>query len=450
MSKINDTIFEKGKKLFKRRAYKSAIKKFNIVIEKVPYYEPAWRFKGKALYNLGKYEEASLSIDKALELNSSSADAWLTKMYLSLQFNKYEEALKSCNEALNIHPNKYWLQMAYVHEQFKHFKEALECTEKALDHNTNNLRAQRVKFALLNGIVFGKNYYIPVARSPLLDIIPTEDKIIYSTRLNMKWQVRFPRGDPDMGSGDAWMYGPIATAGVALGTGIVYALSGKREKGNLVMDAILTLKGIALYIPPIYGQDEDATGLQYLPWNQVTSTSDGKTTVKNVFNCELVQESKYESTASFNTRYSNFHKDIRNMRFNYTKECLEKAKSYLERELDEKALHYVEEGLKSNVFKPEYNLNSYFIAIKGSIRKKKEDTSRKVIDDYEHMIIDFLKANKGQAYTLQSLLKNLEDQITNSEIMEHFQKDIEGLLNRLVFSRFIQSTQREGKTFYFF
>lgn len=150
---------------------------------------------GKALYALRKFEDAITCINRALELNSSSADSWLTKMYILLCYNQYEEALNCCNEALKIHPNKYWLQMAHVHEQFKHFKEALECIDKALAHDPNDSKAQRLKIALLNGISYGKNYHIPIARSPLLDIISVEDDIIYSTRIRMNWKVKLLRGD---------------------------------------------------------------------------------------------------------------------------------------------------------------------------------------------------------------------------------------------------------------
>ena len=149
---------------------------------------------GKALYAINNFEDAIISIDRALELNSSLADSWLTKMYILLRFNKYEEALNCCNEALKIHPNKYWLQMAYVHEQFKHFKEALECVDKALTLDPNNSKAKRIKFALLNTRKYGRNYYIPITRSPLLDIIPPEDEIIYSTMIEITWNVKFDPG----------------------------------------------------------------------------------------------------------------------------------------------------------------------------------------------------------------------------------------------------------------
>jgi len=48
------------------------------------------------------------------------------------------------------------------------------------------------------------------------------------------------------------------------------------------------------------------------------------------------------------------------------------------------------------------------------------------------------------------MLKILEDQISNPEKLEYSQKDIEGLLNRLIFNRDIQSIKRDGKNFYFY
>jgi len=459
MTTDNTKIFEKGKQLFEKKKYDAALKNFNSVIEKDPQFELAWHYKGRALYALGKFEEANRSIDKALELNSASAESWIVKTYLLLHFNKYEEALKCCNEIINIHPNKYWLLIAHVHAQFKHFEEALECAEKSLEYQPNDDRAQRVKSALLNAIHYGKYYYIPITRSALLNIIPVEDEIIYSTRLKMDWKVKFPRETPYLGYTilDDIFDGIFSDlielaldAATSLAYGITYGISGEKDKGNLIMDAFITFKGIALYIPTITGQESGTTGLQYIPWNQVSYSLKGKMTIRNVFSCELVHEPKYESLESFRQRYDTFHEYIRDMRYQYTKICLENAKSYAKLEQDEKTLQWIEEGLKSNVYRPNFNLINDLMAVKSPILKKQKNKDQKMVRVLEDLVINHLKLNEGKAFILKVLLGQLKDKIENPNTYEYFKANSKGLLNKLTHNKAIKSTEKDGNMFYFF
>ncbi len=457
MQKKKKPIFEKGKQLFKKGKYKAAINKFNRVIEKFPKFELAWREKGKALYYLKNYEEANTCIDRALELKSSSADAWLTKMYILFHFNKYEEALNCCNEALNIHPNKYWLQMAYVHEQFKHFKEALECVDKALAYNPNNTKAQRVKSALLNGINYGKNYYIPIARSPLLDIIPPEDDLIYSTELKMSWAVKFTPQGGNYGGENKKGFGrlklpPVVAAiygiGAGIGAGIGYIKGIERDKGSLITDVLMTSKGLCLFIPSVIRQE--APGLHYLPWNKVAFTSEGEMIINNVFFCKLRREPLYESLEAFKQRYNTFHSEIRNLRQQYTKECLEKARTYAKLNQDEKTLQWVKEGYKSNVFLREYNLSDDLMLVEKSIFDKQRIEAEKVINGLEDLLINYFKMNKGKSFTAKALLDKLGTYIENPNALKYFKKNIKGMLNKLIFQRerILQSEQKDGIAYY--
>lgn len=215
------------------------------------------------------------------------------------------------------------------------------------------------------------------------------------------------------------------------------------------MDVLMTYKGIALYIPPIKEQ-LDPVGLQYLPWNKVVFTSRGKMMIKSVFNCELHQEPIFESLDGFKQRYDTFHGDIRNLRHQYTKECLEKARSHAQLKQDEIALQCVEEGLKSNVYRPKFNLMYDLMAIKNSILKKQKIKAQKIVTGVEDLLINYLKTNEGKAFTSKSLISRLEDTIDNPDAHEYFKTNLEGLLNNLTFKRIILSTQKEGDTYYFF
>jgi len=450
MSKEYNKIFEKGKQLFEKKKFNAAIKNFNSVIEKDPQFELAWHYKGRALYALEKFEEANISIDRALELNSASAVSWIVKTYILLHFNNYEEALKSCNEAINIHPNKFWLLMAHVHAQFKHFEEALECAERSLKYQPNNSRAQRVKSALLNAIHYGDYYYIPITRSALLNMIPVEDEIIYSTRLKMDWKVNFPQEPVQLGLLDYIFDGIFSDLIDIVLEGITYSISVDKDKGNLIMDALITFKGIALYIPAITGQESGTTGLQYIPWNQVSSSLKGKLTIKNVFFCELVHEPKYESLESFRQRYDTFHEYIRDMRYQYTKICLENAKSYAKLEQDEMTLQWIEEGLKSNVYHQNLNLFNDLMALKSPILKKQKNQTQQMTKTLEDLILNYLKQNEGKAFTSKVLLGKLEEIIENPQTYEYFKANSKGLLNKLIHNKTIKSTEKDGNRYYFF
>ncbi|MFX1315027.1 MAG: zinc-ribbon domain-containing protein [Promethearchaeota archaeon] len=444
MPKTKLSIFEKGRQLLKQGKYEAAIYNFNRVIKKLPQYELAWREKAKALYYIKNYEEAIICIDRALELKSSSADAWLTKMDILLQFNKYEEALNCCNEALKIHPNKYWFQMAYVHEQFKDFKEALGCVDKALAHNPKNTKAQRVKSALLNGIDYGKNYYIPIAKSPLLDIIPPEDDIIYSTRIIMDWKLKFPRGDfPKMLYTDT-----IIDSIIMLESAISWLEGVEKDKGIIITDSLITPKGLALFLPDVKRQE--LIGPQYLSWDKVAFTSEGEMIINNVFFCKLHREPLYEPLDEFTERYKTFHNKIMKLRQLYTKECLEKASSYAELNQDEKALQWVKEGYKSNVFLREYNLSDDLMLIEKSILDKRRIEAQQIIKGLEDLLINYFVMNKEKSFTAKAILYNLRVYIENPNALEYFKKNIKGLLNKLTFQRerILQSEQKDGITYY--
>jgi hypothetical protein len=67
----------------------------------------------------------------------------------------------------------------------------------------------------------------------------------------------------------------------------------------------------------------------------------------------------------------------------------------------------------------------------------------------DEIIISFLKANVGKAYTPESLSKRIEGRFQSSEQLEYFRSNIQGLLNRLTFSFLINSEEYNGKDYYY-
>jgi hypothetical protein len=68
------------------------------------------------------------------------------------------------------------------------------------------------------------------------------------------------------------------------------------------------------------------------------------------------------------------------------------------------------------------------------------------VDD---IIISFLRANSGKAFTPESLVKRIEGNFQNPDQLKYFQKNTQGLLNRLTFSFKINTEEYNGTNYYF-
>jgi len=428
-----DKSYTKGVYLFHQNKHREAIRNFNKVLSKKPDFDMAWLYKGMSLYSLGNLKDGIINIDRALDLNSSLAEAWLTKMNIFLITRKFEEALKCCNEALKIHPNKYWGQKASVHEHLKHFKEALECVDKFLTYNPDNDKiGPRLKMALENGLKYGKYYYIPILTNPVLLTIPIADDIIYSSKMNIKWRK----------VGESTRI-PLLRSTLVLRD--VY-------DQNLLTDVLMTTKGIAFLLPLAPSEEfKEISGPKYISWNQVVLRSKGEMTLRLFFECKLQRDPYLESREAYEQRLNSFNDTIRKLRYDYTKNCLEEAKEFTRLNKDDEALQRIEDGLVSNVYQPSLSLSDELLSLKNSILRQMESEKRKMFEECENKIFDYLKLNEGQAFTAQSLMKRLENNFENSELMSFFKNNIQELLNRLLFNKnkTIHSALREGKTYYF-
>ena len=129
--------------------------------------------------------------------------------------------------------------------------------------------------------------------------------------------------------------------------------------------------------------------------------------------------------------------------------CIEKAKSYSQLEENEKALQWIKKGYRSNVYHHKLDLNDELMVIEGSIHKKKRVDVKKMIEEIDVILTNYLKKNEGKAFTSNVLLGILENVFENSEILEYLQNNIEGILNRLLFNGKIQSNHHDGKVYYF-
>ena len=64
--------------------------------------------------------------------------------------------------------------------------------------------------------------------------------------------------------------------------------------------------------------------------------------------------------------------------------------------------------------------------------------------ELEGIILNFLNLNKGNAFTPESILKRIKNDIQNLEMLEFFQKHTKGVLNKLAFSYQIDMHEHKG------
>ncbi|MFX1427279.1 MAG: tetratricopeptide repeat protein [Promethearchaeota archaeon] len=253
-----------SRELYKNRKYEEALKYINKEIKRNPKSSTALRQKGLMLSELSRYSESIKFFDKALELDPLKP-GWLVEKALTLMHSgKYEGALELCYQAMKMQPNAYWNEIAAIHERFKNFDAALECIEKAIIKNPNSDYFRSVRSAIMNGLEYGKNFHIPIARSLLLYKLPNEDTIIYTTRIIIKML-----------------------------------------NSNLKVDAIMTNVGIKTFIPH--------TGLRYIPWEKIQFLRKGAFSLSS-FKCNLLFDPRFESKVNFDNRKREFNEYISKMR----------------------------------------------------------------------------------------------------------------------------------------
>ncbi|MFW9972942.1 MAG: tetratricopeptide repeat protein [Candidatus Odinarchaeota archaeon] len=440
-----DEFYTKGVYLFNKRKYKAAIKNFDKILQEKPDFERALLYKGKSHYMLKNYEEAKLNIDKVLEINPNSVNALLSKIKVLIVIGPYEEALESCNKLLELRPNKYWLQLAYIHERFKNFEKALDCVEKALLYKPNSDKVLRAKLVLQNALKYGDNYYIPVVRSRLLKLIPPDEEVIYSTNIRLSWKIKQHDGKSISAMVTLW-WGAIP--------GLIHSfLHTDKDKGTFFTDVLATPRGWVLLKPTIIMDEGHRTKepfkFEYIPWKKINFISESEMIVDNYFNCELDHLPYFESEHDFENRKYSFYTEIKKLRHQYTKKCIENAKDYLKNNEYEKASQYVDLGWGCNIPLAEFDLSDDLRDMESKLYKQKEEKRSKMFEEMESNLINYLQQNNKQAFTSQTLMNRLNDYIIEPELQELFMENVEGLLNKLTFNGKIKQTTHEGEKFYF-
>jgi hypothetical protein len=89
-----------------------------------------------------------------------------------------------------------------------------------------------------------------------------------------------------------------------------------------------------------------------------------------------------------------------------------------------------------------------YLYIKGKITFKKN--TEEVFAASKKEIFNFLRINAKNAYTTETLVKNLNENIKQSALQKYIKKNYEIILTELISGQYIQLIQKNGQNYYSF
>ena len=298
------------------------------------------------------------------------------------------------------------------------------------------------------------NYHVPINRESLDDVIPADNEIIYSTNMNIQYNIRNVndmRGMKHPGRTGYLLGGLTGAAVSVLADRLVKSLI--NFSGNYKTDALITHEGIALNLPSFEQKKKKVKMLppnpQYVLWSNIDFSKNGTLSIESVFNCKLNFVPEFETEEKFINRREYFYENVTNLRCSYTNECLKSARASLDLNDNRKALEWIERGLKSNAYRSEFDYFDELSSVKAQIVKEETENKRKMVEEIDKFLVKYLQSNTGKAFTAKSIMKGLADELDNREWLEYLGKNLEGVLNRLTFTGAIKSNQHLGGIFFF-
>ena len=308
------------------------------------------------------------------------------------------------------------------------------------------------------------NYHVPINRESLDEVIPAKSEIIYSTNMYIQYNIRNVFRNDLKGSKHPFLevFADDLVEEIPLLGGLVDAIdiiqlarddSKSNYRGNYNTDALITHEGIALNLPSFELRKKAIKMLppnpQYVLWSNISFSKNGTLSIESVFNCELNFVPEFETEEKFINRRKYFYQYVTNIRCSYTTECLKSARASLDLNDNRKALEWIERGLKSNVYRSEFDYFDELTSLKAQIVKEETENKLKMVEEIDNFLVKYLQSNTGNAFTAKSIMKRLVDELDNREWLEYLGKNIEGELNKLTFNGAIKSNQHLGGLFFF-
>lgn len=304
---------------------------------------------------------------------------------------------------------------------------------------------------------YAANYHVPINRESLDVVIPAKNEIIYSTNMNIQYKIQNVNDSKALKHPIATGFllgGVVGATTTALLNPLVKSMS--YFLGDYNTDVLITLEGIALNLPSFELNKKGKLkqlppNPQYVLWSNISFSKNGTLIIESVINCELNRKwgSEFETEEKFINRRESFYEIVTNLRCSYTAECLKSARASLNLNDNRKALEWIKKGFNSNVYRSECDYCDELDSLKAQIVKEESENKLKMVEEIDKFLVKYLQSNAGKAFTAESIMKRLVDELDNQEWLDYLVINIEGELNKLAFNGAIKSNQHQGRIFFF-
>lgn len=313
---------------------------------------------------------------------------------------------------------------------------------------------------------YSSNYFVPIDRQSLGDIIPHDNQILYSSSLYIHYKItnvnQLPKSNP---RAMYWLFrgfGGSSAAGFLAGlTGVMIgklfdSIILRDLRGSYYTDALFAPEGVALNLPTFEYKEKknrykkQAPSPHFIFWNDISLRKNGEMYIYSIFESKFNFLHEFETEENFNNRLTNFYDYILNIREAYTMECIKNAQSALGMGDKGSALEWIERGLKSNVFRSELDHIEELSSLKGEIKKEERDQKLALVEEVDNYIVNYLRKNTGKAFTPESMMKRIVNELDNREWKQYLAENLNGVLTKLLFAGRIKSNEYQGQTFYLF
>lgn len=439
---------DKGLKKFNQGKFKKAKDIFAAAIKKDSSNARAWQYSAMTLYELEIYEEASIQIKKAYELDPLSIEICFEYINIHLKIGTYGELLHFCQENQKLAPERFKYKFVEIHEQFRQYARALEDLNYLLTIKPENSYFLRVKDYLMQAEKNCSNYIIPVLQTALLPHIPIGVEIIYSSNMKIHWEIIVPYSERKWASVDSFLTDFNSEFLDIILDIVELAVEDKIIRGEIFTDVLMTHEGI-VFMKKSSKKESKLKVPRFIPWRDIKVEKDSTLVVEDHIKFDFNHLPNYESQSSFIVRTQKFYDFIMAKRYQYTQNCLEELKKSVKEFRDVDAQEWFNRGKNSNIWHSDYNLRKQladaFKPAKIRMRKSDQDVSVQA----ENIILTYLNENDGKSFTSRSLEKRIGETIEDLKILNYIIKNLEGILNKLVYSGKIQLATHNMTRFYY-
>ena len=260
-----------------------------------------------------------------------------------------------------------------------------------------------------NADVNQQEYNVPINES-LKGIIPFDQKIVFSTRISVSYEIANSKG-----------YGAKTKAlGYLLAGTIAGAMLLSKTLPDFqdfyYTDALVAEEGLALNLPSFYWANNGKMkrkrrNPQYTSWRNIhfpsTDGLQGSFEIDPIYKCHLIHKKNYGSREQFNVHKEQFFKLVPKIR-------------------DACVIQYMK------------------------TTQSAADLDNTRLEDVGLLVLDFLQGHPGKAFTNESLMKRLRSEIDNQEWLDYLDViHLKRFLRKFLLAGEIGFNEHKGRLYYF-